>query len=244
VTSLDIVVEALEQAIQDARGADPDAPLIINMSLGFSPPPALVGALLRGQGIADPEGWPRMVQEFAQKDAAYGATPLDDSLDLLRAVFALPNEERVLVIAAAGNDSAPDRRFGPRLPASVEGVLGVSSRVKGQLVSYSNRDDVENTPPDGVAAFGGQVLPPAETDTDPAAAPVGLAISEQLFPARNPARRSDGWAAWAGTSFATPIVTGLAACIWGEDRTVSAQQLLGALVGLSPAGQQIDLIQQ
>jgi subtilisin family serine protease len=175
--------------------------------------------------------------------------------------FHLPSQHNVLSVAAAGNDSRGGlKRFGPRLPAAVQGVLGVSSmEVKGgawpgDLSLFSNNDDIEMSRDDAISAFGGSIVRNGgHADTD--SGPVGIAIVQHLPPrdtetpnqpdqSENP--NNDGWARWAGTSFATPVVSGLAACLWAElGHVPSPTELMRLLVGISSGShREIPLVQQ
>jgi subtilisin family serine protease len=130
--------------------------------------------------------------------------------------------------------------FGPRLPAAIEGVLGVSAVRDGlgAHASYSNADDLRD-PDDGIGAFGGDrgdgVPPPAgEEHLRPGI--VGLFVSDEVPPNepntpndKNPAN-THGWAEWDGTSFAAPVVTGLAACMWAVRPQLSPTQVIDHIV--------------
>jgi subtilisin family serine protease len=150
----------------------------------------------------------------------------DPTLAVFQTLFG--GMSKVLVVAGAGNDS--DRRagraWGPRLPAANEGILGVSS-VTRQLApsSYSNVSDLENPAlDDGVSAFGGEV----EVDSNNLGVTVdglvGLYISD--YPPPSSTRNTSGLALWTGTSFSTPIVAGLAACLWGARPGASAADII------------------
>ncbi|HZU75226.1 MAG TPA: S8 family serine peptidase, partial [Dehalococcoidia bacterium] len=134
----------------------------------------------------------------------------------------------VLVVAASGNDSCAETLFEPRLPAAIEGVLGVSAvDVAGKQTPYANLGDMVDVD-EGIGAFGGPVNPGT---LDCANGLEGLFIG--AFPPDNAAAGAAaavanqyGTAMWSGTSFATPIVAAVAACIWSVRRRVTGQQLI------------------
>ncbi len=147
----------------------------------------------------------------------------------------------ILVVAAAGNDSyrkspATVARHSPALPARYDNVLGVAAiNREGKPASYSNRGD-EVVFGNGVATYGGdaQVRPPtANLDADPDSGVIEIADGGGtrdavigLYSATNfPGISSDtgerepnktGWAYWSGTSFAAPIIAGIAANLWAD----------------------------
>ncbi|MBV9578382.1 MAG: S8/S53 family peptidase [Chloroflexi bacterium] len=144
-------------------------------------------------------------------------------------------DNNCLVVAAAGNDSfrrveAGRPRLGPRIPARYRSVLGVAATTMDDTAAatYSNMSD-EWGFGDHVATFGG--------DVDPSGEPVdGLlsVYSQPCFPSSktgklsHPATNTTGWARWSGTSFATAIVSGLAANLWAVGTATSEARLSAA----------------
>jgi Subtilase family len=132
-----------------------------------------------------------------------------------------------VIVAAAGNDgllrrarrqSADGDHPQPRLPADYDGVICVVATDRnGKLAAYSNRADI---PPTGncVATYGGQgilkrgnaVVPPGG---DPRDGMVGLFSQTAVPCAGAPQPNTSGWVYWSGTSFATPVISGIAANI-------------------------------
>jgi subtilisin family serine protease len=136
-----------------------------------------------------------------------------------------------LVVAAAGNDSAAyvearQARMEPRLPARFETVLGVAATTTNsrEPAPYSNVGD-ERQLGDHVATFGGSVSDGLE--------PEGGVMG--IYAGRLPDDRPNetGWAWWSGTSFATAIVSGIAANFWStalrRDSRLDAPRVLADL---------------
>ncbi|MDQ2905877.1 MAG: S8 family serine peptidase [Chloroflexota bacterium] len=144
-----------------------------------------------------------------------------------------------VVVAAAGNDSnvhawnAPAMygmnmapRWGPRYPAAFPEVISVGAvDRRGAAAPYSNYPALFPQH-NGIAAYGGGLptpLPPAPGECMTHAKNIDGIVgvySAASYPALSgddcestyPAPPdSHGWAAWTGTSFATPIVSALAA---------------------------------
>jgi len=100
--------------------------------------------------------------------------------------------------------------------------------------AYSNRGDVAVFG-NGVATFGGNVRPPAsdseppktDASVDPSTqrsnAVVGIFTQRQL-PGSGVTNKT-GWISWAGTSFATPVVSGIAAWVWGANPDLTAAEV-------------------
>src|SRR5262249_15184939 len=150
--------------------------LVINMSLAFAPPMRMIPPLLRNPARAQEElAWGKLVREAGVEPATYykneakklrnlrlvrqvrvngkRVNKLAGPLELIDFLFGLDDYQDVFVVAAAGNNSDfPRKVYGPRLPAFIEGVLGVSA-MGG---AYSNRDDIERMRDDGMSARGGK----------------------------------------------------------------------------------------
>ncbi|MBS1251863.1 MAG: Subtilisin NAT [Anaerolineales bacterium] len=114
-----------------------------------------------------------------------------------------------VVVAAAGND-ATDPEGNPlpptamQIPADEPGVLGVAATdIEGTRGCFSNVGDV--AAPGGAGAPSCQI-PVCELG-NPNSTPDRCLISLAL----DPPTGDPGYVYWAGTSFATPLVTGLAA---------------------------------
>jgi hypothetical protein len=148
------------------------------------------------------------------------------------------------VVAAAGND-APSSSDRPqaRFPAAFTSALGVGALPRGaeasgfETASYSNlADRPQGT---GLVTLGGE---PGEEQ-----GVLGVYIGD--FPDGTP-RCHPGWAWWAGTSFATPIISGLlAAQQSGQQGTgllETAHQLFDPVMSTSttPQGERVIFVQQ
>jgi hypothetical protein len=225
-THLDTLEAAVEDAILRAEGA----PLLLNFSMGLGPELAMTATLLNQTEaiLLNAQNWAGQV--VAQAPSQASRRPDLDLQNLL--ALGLLNEidhrfggwfetindsldvnglDNVLAVAAAGNDSCrPGRLFGPRLPAAIEGIVGVSAtRRDGSLAHFSNANDIFG-PNDGTAAFGGEAEGSRSGD-----GLIGLYVSDELPPGVA-GGNTHGRAMWAGTSFATPIVTAVAARLWAE----------------------------
>jgi hypothetical protein len=166
---------------------------------------------------------------------------------------------RQLLVAAAGNDNRPGQRPpGPRLPARYDDVVGVASvNRKLGAAKYSNLGD-QTVLGNGVAVFGGDAAPgplpsdPNLIDTAPPPGSVDAVVgvfSSGTFPPISslqtansvapPPQNLTGWAYWAGTSFATPIISALAASIWSSDPGKSPPKVMSDVIGYADSGNQL-----
>jgi hypothetical protein len=219
----------LLQVLHDALAGKPvEAPLVINMSLGFVPKLEQLPWLWYGVAPAnDPDfvadvsirGQPRdqnwLIRNRPEADTTTHL--LHGGLDRL-AQYLLANN--CLGVAAAGNDSlsrvqAGRPRLGPRIPARYESILGVAATVvdPSSAAAYSNAGD-ELEFGDHVATFGGDVSAGGE----PKDGVVGV-YAAPTFPSASGVRNESGWATWSGTSFATAIASGLVSGFWTIQRT-------------------------
>jgi len=225
VGNLSLLLAALRQVL-DRK--DKGAPQIVNLSLGFRPHPADLVAAWFGLDLPGTTATftpaPILQRDGRDRRWVAGNGPLvSRRMDLLQTGLAELGRylalNNCLVVAAAGNDSvAGELRLEPRLPARFETVLGVAAtRLDGKPASYSNVGD-EQRRGDHVATFGGergQGFAPLDGVTG---------IYSGAFPGDGPNRT--GWASWAGTSFATAIVSGIAANVWARNPSASAGEIL------------------
>ena len=130
-------------------------------------------------------------------------------------------DKKFVIVASAGNDSG-DRTCGtPRaasFPASHPTVIGVAATNRsGQRACFSNAAG-----PGGVSAPGGDQPRPAEggcatsDDFDPRIPDMDADRTLISWAVQTPAEFGEtpsGFARWKGTSFAAPLVSGLAALL-------------------------------
>ncbi len=219
--SIGHALAALPRALLGTDQPGPRQPrLVVNLSLGAEIP---IPARL----------FERWLPETSKRDsdAASRLPELCALFDRLHAnvsdVVSWLTERGVLVVAAAGNDAlrrdvVPGEPPPPRFPARYDEVLGVAA-VRRDLHTpavYSNRGDVVLQTGSGhVATFGGNVVPAANDQRSARTSPNDSVVG--IFSGTLPGGGANGtgWARWSGTSFSTPIVAGLAARLWGTDRS-------------------------
>ncbi len=203
--------------------ADPNRPnarLVVNLSL-----------------MADIPVGERLVSRWLPKTAEDPAALRQHQADIcvllnaahlcLASTLTWLNDLGVLVVAAAGNDAFPgSTRPEPRYPARYDWVLGVGAVQVGdgrRPADFSNRGD-EIVMGNGIAVFGGNADLPPRSPGDPPSprvidlnqrpvdAVVGVFSAPEL--PLGAGKNTTGWAYWAGTSFATPVVSAIAADLW------------------------------
>ena len=215
----DLLLEALHHCLDLTRQGHR---VIVNLSLYLLIPPG-------------DERWHRWFGPYRHVLSARPAAMarLLDSLDgAVEAAISLLLDAGAVVVAAAGNDALiygyPPQ---PRLPADYPGVLCVVATDKeGKRAAYSNKGEMPVTG-HCVAAYGGQgemvermvgatpegkiaVVPPG---ADPRDGMVGVFCGNHIKTASGPQPNTSGWAYWSGTSFATPLVSALAANILAQN---------------------------
>lgn len=174
----------------------------------------------------------------------------------------------VVVVAAAGNEAKPGVRPYAYYPAAFQGVIGVgalprnnpiSNYPSGQYyipASYSNfsYDPQNKLPRDGFMTFGGELDNPQSPQSiiQPFASQGVLGVYMGEFPSRNTANgpitqnrapSPTGWAHWAGTSFAAPIITGLLA-VQSANASISTATPAPAVPPLTAEGENVILVRQ
>jgi subtilisin family serine protease len=221
-----------------AAAFDEPGPLVVNLSLVLKVPIEELEAL-----------WSTRRGKAGARPVPYRIRALFDRG--LTGVFGPLSQDGRLIVAAAGNDSLnlADRRE-PRYPARYDNVLAVAALAgNGQPASYANEGDAPAAI-NGVATFGGNarqvgtfvLIPDNTVSGHPSApptfpdAPIGLVTSQTVPERAGSAAPTDqpnetGWAAWAGSSFATPLVSGIAACLLSGDPTLTADQVIAKVLG-------------
>ena len=243
VGDLHLLLQVLEEVLRLKPEADP---LIVNMSLGFLPKLEHLHWLWFG---VDPPADPDFIRDVPIEGTRYDANWLASNRQevertsrLLHSGVARMAEyllaNNCLAVAAAGNDSlrrfeTGRARFGPRIPARYETVLGVAATTRDPLTAapYSNMgDDLEYG--DHIATFGGGATP----DDEPRNGVISV-YSAPTFPSVG--NNENGWATWSGTSFATAIASGLLSGYWTLERVrrpeLRAEQVLAEAQQLARA---------
>jgi hypothetical protein len=199
--------------------------LVVNLSLGATIP------------VPPRRHWARWLPATHAAGARSTARPQPDSAarqllqDAHRSLFSMMGwlqRQGVLVVAAAGNDALrPQTHEGmpppPRYPARYQTVFAVAAAgPDGAPATYSNRADVRPLG-NGITSFGGEI-------GRDGAGVIGV-YTAPTFPGGQ--ANATGWAQWAGTSFATPIVAGVAARLWAGDNRQQPPQLMQRIRSLA-----------
>ena len=187
-------------------------PVVINLSLMLGPNESDLPSIWYGSDADQVSAQPDM-----QKDLLLLRSPLHVVIQNLMARGAV-------IVAAAGNDShtpTVDRRVGTSYPAAFPEVISVAAvDQQGHATSYSNFPQILSRQ-NGIATYGGGTPTLEELKQDKVDAVRGV-YSSSTYPAmvaQDPPlpdydpHNPNGWAYWSGTSFATPIISAVAARI-------------------------------
>ncbi|HEY4688948.1 MAG TPA: S8/S53 family peptidase [Anaerolineae bacterium] len=184
---------------------------VINLSLGVLQPRDT-------DVIAQPNTTQDLLQVQAQPGSladqlaeAYALLKTDDVQSLMLTLH-IAQEQGIVVVAAAGNDSWRDeyrtKPLAPQSPAAYPFVISVAgSNANRQRSCFSNWGDVSAPAGDGA---------PGEVETASGKIPTSCAASFEtplISVAADTPRFPLRYAKWNGTSFATPLVSGLAALV-------------------------------
>jgi hypothetical protein len=202
------VVQGLKDAISDYQ-AGSASELIVNCSFMFS--------ILHPEEAAQ-LGLPDELIKVITSKASHKALA-----KLFKLVTSSPD---IKVVAAAGNDAIPGTRPPARYPAAFPKVMGVGALPKGfprtaagyKAARYSNFSD--RPPRTGYMAFGGEAgigqgVRGVYLSDFPDEGRGCLSALWQIFGQKDDEVKyrtnHTGWAWWAGTSFAAPIISGMLA---------------------------------
>ncbi|HJZ48742.1 MAG TPA: S8/S53 family peptidase [Roseiflexaceae bacterium] len=204
-------ITSITQALAAANHPGRTAPLVINCSFAMQIP--------RPNDISIPPDMQGVPQ-----------ATIDSMTQTLHDTFALISQlPDVVIVAAAGNTGIGGLHPLARFPAAFEAVAGVAALKQDlntppapQLTDYS--DQADDQPVEGFAAFGGEVTGSNPSIADAAKGVLGAFIESWPIPGATPGSfstqpNSSGWARWAGTSFAAPMVSAILANLFSEGRS-------------------------
>jgi hypothetical protein len=184
---------------------------VINLSLGIQKPRELpTDPQERKSAEAEIE---RLGEDVR---AAYELIQIEKSIESLELVTHIAYRAGIVVVAAAGNDSVPDHPPLPmELPAAYPFVLGIAaSGPDDGPACYSNQGDV--------VAPGADAMRGKDSESNPICLPLAKKCPS-LDSSEDPGHcdygvvglnSSSGYSYWVGTSFATPLASGLGALIY------------------------------
>ena len=194
-------------------------PVVVNLSLVVTPSDENLLQVWYGMDpphMASSHALMKELPEEMRADMELLRAPIGKAIECLAASGAV-------IVASAGNDShRPDMpgRVNPRYPAAFEQVIAVGAvDSNGHAAIYSNYPQL-SPHTNGIATYGGSIPTLTEIHTDTGIDAMRGVYSETLYPApvaENPPlpdydpHDPTGWAYWSGTSFATPIISAVAA---------------------------------
>lgn len=215
--------------------------VVVNMSLYLLIPPDDAPLTMWDVWFKDDPGYHRRTPQQNAALLELLDEPVEQAMTLLL-------DAGAVVVAAAGNDAiAFQRHAQPRLPADYDTALCVvATDSRGSIARYSNRADVPMTG-NCVATWGGQgvqsgphvVVPPAPPEPRDGVVSlysqplVAIDDGSGAAPAKGTPNAS-GWVYWSGTSFATPIISAIAANVLAKNER--AHEQAAAVPHLTPRG--------
>jgi hypothetical protein len=157
-------------------------------------------------------------------------TTIDDLTQTVHDTFAVVSQlPDVLIVAASGNIGSGGLHPLARFPAALQGIAGVAALKQDdndeltppELTEYSNLADDQLG--ERFAAFGGEVTASIPPVADATKGVLGVFIEWLPIPDSSPAgygydTNTSGWARWAGTSFAAPIVSAILANLLSDNQ--------------------------
>jgi subtilisin family serine protease len=194
---LNTLNRALDLFIQQGSLTD----TVVNLSLGFPQPqrPAAFGL----EELRD--SYMNLIQRLAEVRGTPDPWSYEDGgipVVSLETILTSAISQGVTVVAAAGNESAPEHSLPPEIPAAYSSVIGVAASNKSsQRACFSNQGDL--------AAPGGD----SDRKGGVCAKKLEKICEEGLIGPVLITSPGSGYACWVGTSFAAPLVSGLAARI-------------------------------
>jgi subtilisin family serine protease len=134
-------------------------------------------------------------------------------LPCLYSLLKCADDHGAIIVAASGNDSAQQpTQKPPQAPASFDIVIGVgASNYQGRYSCFSNRGDVLAPGGDNYNAPNCELKPYAELSLDEIRRSNIVGYVKEISPKTN-------YAYWKGTSFAAPLVSGLATLLLEETK--------------------------
>lgn len=171
-----------------------------------------------------------------------GDASLPDDIITLKTILAAAHCNGILTVAAAGNDSNTSNAMESQIPAAWDFVLGVaSSNTMMERSCFSNNGDVAAPGGDGGQGelSSGELsdcVPRVKTCYN-ASVRVGadkFCVISIIHPVEiirlgssSPIGETSGYTYWTGTSFSTPLVSGLAALTYGAiaDQNIVPSQI-------------------